>query len=367
MIKLKLSRNHNRYCSHHGNRHSGIQALFYFGIIISSLVSFTPTANAGCACSGGDNWDPSAFLNSESGVQQAPSSSTQPASANTNAKADVYSVASMPKTEDRTDSFPNGDILKPIKSVSSSDIVVDVSNGDVYTSAHIKNAIHIPTESFLDESGNLKEKQELASVLGNSGISRDDSVVLYGTSESSGEAEFAYWVLSYLGQNEIALIDGSLADWKGAGLPIESSENKRDVVVYEPGINSTDLAEYDYVKSGQAQISDVRPFSEFSSGRIIGSTAMDPSNIIKGDKIKDANDLDMVFNRLSKDKPIVVYSDDYSRSSLVWFALQLMGYESSIYTWEDWKEHEFKDVKEDTVSFENKNASASKYKKLGRT
>ena len=46
------------------------------------------------------------------------------------------------------------------------------------------------------------------------------------------------------------------------------------------------------------------------------------------------------MSRLSKDKPIVVYSDDYSRSSLVWYALQLMGYEASIYTWEDWKAHE---------------------------
>lgn len=367
MIKLNLSLNHNIHCSHYSNKYSGIQLLFYFGIIITFFATFTSTANAGCACNGGDNWDPTAFLNSESGLQQAPSSSTQPASANTNAKADVNSVAGTPKTEDRTDSFPNGDILKPIKSVSSSDVVVDVSNGDGYTTDHIKNAIHIPTRSFVDESGNLKEKQELALVLGNSGISRDDSVVLYGTSESSGEAEFAYWVLSYLGQNEIALIDGSLTDWKGASLPIESSENKRDVVVYEPDINSAVLAEYDYVKSDQAQIADVRPFSEFSSGRIIGSTAMDPSNIIKGDKIKDANDLDMVFNRLSKDKPIVVYSDDYSRSSLLWFALQLMGYESSIYTWEDWKEHEFEDAKEGIAPPVDKSASASKYKRLGRT
>jgi thiosulfate/3-mercaptopyruvate sulfurtransferase len=367
MIKLNLSRNHSIYCSHHSNRHLGIQLLFYFGIIIIFFATFTSTVNAGCACSGGDNWDPTAFLNSESGVQPATSSSTQLTSTNSNAKPDVNSAASMPKAEDRTDSFPNGDILKPIKSVSSFDVVVDVSNGDGYTTDHIKNAIHIPTRSFLDESGNLKEKQELALVLGNSGISRDDSVVLYGTSESSGEAEFAYWVLSYLGQNEIALIDGSLADWKAAGLPIESSENKRGVVVYEPDINSTVLAEYDYVKSGQAQIADVRPFTEFSSGRIIGSTAMDPSNIIKGDMLKDANDLDMVFGRLSKDKPVVVYSDDYSRSSLVWFALQLMGYESSIYTWEDWKEHEFKDVKEGTAPPVDKSASASKYKRLGRT
>ena len=94
------------------------------------------------------------------------------------------------------------------------------------------------------------------------------------------------------------------------------------------------------MKSGQAQIVDVRPFVEFGKGRIPGSIALDPANVIKGDKIKNGDDLSTVFSRLDKDKPIVVYSSDYSRSALVWYALQLMGYEASIYTWEDWKAHE---------------------------
>ena len=93
---------------------------------------------------------------------------------------------------------------------------------------------------------------------------------------------------------------------------------------------------------------------------------MDPSNIIKGNQIKDANDLDMVFDRLSKDKPIVVYSDDYSRSSLVWFALQLMGYEASIYTWEDWKANAATDVPNGTAPT-GEDAAGSKYTKLGTT
>lgn len=348
------------------NQTINVQLFYFLGIIVVLLSAFTQTANAGCSCSGG-TWDPTGFLNSELGGQPVQSSSV-----NSNTNANVNSVAATIKPGDRTESFPNGEILKSLKSVSSSDVVVDVSNGDSYKTAHIKNAIHVPTRSFIDESGNLKEKDELALVLGDAGISRDDLVVLYGTSESSGVAEFAFWVLSYLGQKDIALLDGSLADWKAAGLPIESSgnktvENNKYAVVYEPDINSTVLAEYEYVKSGQVQIVDVRPFTEFSSGRIIGSTAMDPSNIIKGNKIKDANNLGMVFDRLSKDKPVVVYSDDYSRSSLVWFALQLMGYESSIYTWEDWKKHEFKDTKEEITSAGAKAASASKYKRLGRT
>jgi thiosulfate/3-mercaptopyruvate sulfurtransferase len=157
-----------------------------------------------------------------------------------------------------------------------------------------------------------------------------------------------------------------VADWKAAGLPEETSENKKAVKEYKPIVKSELMADYEYVKSGQAQIVDARPFVEFGKGRIPGSVALDPSNIIKGDRIKNADALNMVFSRLSKDKPIVVYSSDYSRSSLAWFALQLMGYKASLYTWEDWKAHQSTESQA-AASATNGNTADSKYTKLGTT
>jgi thiosulfate/3-mercaptopyruvate sulfurtransferase len=257
-------------------------------------------------------------------------------------------------------------MFRPMKSVSSSDVIIDVSNGDSYAKSHIKNAIHIPTKNFLNSEGNLKTNEELAKILGDAGVSRDDSIVLYGNKESIGEAEFAYLVLSYLGQKDVRLLDGSVADWKAAGLPEEASENREAVKEYKPIVKSDLIADYEYVKSGQAQVVDVRPFVDFGKGRIPGSVALDPSNIIKGDRIKNADDLNMVFSRLSKDKPIVVYSSDYSRSSLAWFALQLMGYKTNIYTWEDWKAHQSTAAHAATAATGG-NAASSKYTKLGNT
>ena len=237
------------------------------GILIIALMAFAPAVDAGCSCSAG-NWDPSGFLNSELGTGQPVQSDGSQASAS----------ASQPKTVARIESFPNGKILKPMKSVSSSDVVLDVSNGESYAKSHIKNAIHIPTKNFLDGEGNLLTNEKLAKVLGDAGVSRDDSVILYGNKESSGEAEFAFLVLSYLGQKDVKLLDGSLADWKAAGLPDEVSENRKPGLEYKPEVKSKVMAEYDYVKSGQAQIVDARPFVEFGKGRIPGSIALDPSN-----------------------------------------------------------------------------------------
>jgi thiosulfate/3-mercaptopyruvate sulfurtransferase len=105
---------------------------------------------------------------------------------------------------------------------------------------------------------------------------------------------------------------------------------------------------------------------EFGKGRIPGSIALDPTNVIKGDKIKNANDLTNIFSRLDKEKPIVVYSDDYSRSALAAYALQLMGFQASIYSWEDWKAHEATEVQPGAAPAGD-DAVGSNYVKLGQT
>ena len=328
------------------------------GILILSFIAFAPVEDAGGCCSGG-TWDPSAFLNSEPETMHAEHAANAE-------QGSAKASGNTPEPVERASTYPNAEMLKPMKSVSSSDVVIDVSNGDGYAASHIKDAIHIPSRKFLNGEGGLKTAEELADLLGSAGVSRTDSVVLYGSQESTGEAEFAFLVLRYLGQDDVKLLDGSLADWKAAGLPEEVGESNKAAVEYTPQVRSDVVAEYDYVKSGQAQIIDVRPFVDFGKGRIPGSIAFDPANVVKGDKIKGVGDLTGVFSRLDKEKPAVVYSDDYSRSALVAYALQLMGYQASIYSWEDWKAHETAQEQNETAPVGD-DAVDSKYTKLGKT
>ena len=322
-------------------------------ILMISLLTLAPLANAGC-CSEG-TWDPSGFLNSDAGTGM-PSQPIQSAQAEGSQESAAVSSSSPQNPPDRLASYPNGIIMKLMKSVSSSDVIIDASNGDGYAASHIKNAIHIPSKDFLDSNGNLKGDEELSRLLGEAGLSKEDSVVVYGSAESSGEAQLAFLVLRHLGQEDVRLLDGSLDDWTDAGLPVEAQETIIHAAEYIPSARPGVIAEYDYVKSGQARIVDVRPFVDFGKGRIPGSTALDPANVIKGDKIKNGGDLGTVFSRLDKDMPIVVYSDDYSQSALVAYSLQLMDYEAAVYSWGDWQSHEGKGDDSD-----------SKYVKLGRT
>ena len=344
---------------------SGFHIFLYLISLIFIAMSITSPALAGCSCSVG-NWDPTSFLNSELG-------SGQPVQ--TGSVEDGGAGAEGPQTKidsqsERIAAFPGTNMLKSLKSVSSSDVVIDVSNGNIYEKSHIKNAIHIPSSDFLNGDGNLKADEQLAAILGGAGVSKNDSVVLYGSKQSSGEAEFAFLVMKYLGHVDLTVLDGSLSEWNMAGLPNETAQNTLPPVEYTPVIVADVIADYDYVKSGQAQIVDVRPFTEFGKGRVPGSIALDPSNVVKADRIKDKEDLSGVFSRLDEEVPVVVYSDDYARSSLVWYALQLMGYEASIYTWEDWKTHESTTERTITAADVNEaegDTAGSKYTKLGTT
>jgi thiosulfate/3-mercaptopyruvate sulfurtransferase len=336
----------------------GTSKFNFLGLLIICLMAIAPAADAGCSCSGG-TWDPTGFLNSELGTSQPVQSGSAQDSGAANSQISTQSAP------DRAASYPNVDLFKPMKSVSSSDVVIEVSNDDSYYASHIKDAIHIPSDSFLS-NGSLKSDEELAAVLGGAGVSRNDSVVLYANKESSGEAEFVYFVLRHLGQKDVKLLDGSLADWQAAGLPVELEESTNPGLEYRPQVVSGVMASYDYVNSDQAQIIDARPFLEFGNGRIPGSIAMDPANLVKEDEIKDSNGLGIVFSRLDRDKPVVVYSNDYSRSSLAAFALQLMGFETSIYTWDDWQAHGAS-VAEASTATAAEGGVDSTYTRLGRT
>ncbi len=97
-------------------------------ILMISLLALAPLANAGGCCSGG-TWDPSGFLNSDpgSGMSSQPTQpieSSQPVqSTQGSEESAATSSNSTQDAPDRLASYPNGNIMKSMKSVSSSDVV----------------------------------------------------------------------------------------------------------------------------------------------------------------------------------------------------------------------------------------------------
>ncbi len=107
---------------------------------------------------------------------------------------------------------------------------------DRYRSGHIPNAVFMDLiRTFSDTSTGLgfsrPQPDVLAAELGKLGISETDRVVIY----SSGHvmwATRAWWLLRYVGHENVAVLDGGLQAWDAAGLPLTTDEPSHPPATY---------------------------------------------------------------------------------------------------------------------------------------
>jgi thiosulfate/3-mercaptopyruvate sulfurtransferase len=99
-----------------------------------------------------------------------------------------------------------------------------------YLVGHIPGAVYADLDRDLagpvrGDSGRhpLPDPAEFAATLGRFGIDRKTAVVVYDH-DTGAVASRAWWMLRWLGHDEVRLLDGGLATWKALGLPLEAGE-----------------------------------------------------------------------------------------------------------------------------------------------
>ena len=252
-----------------------------------------------------------------------------------------------------TRSLKAREMLLPLDEVDDADdaddadILLDVSEN---SSLHIEGSIYIPYMEFFLQPGILKQADEVASILGEAGISREDSVVIYGECLPCGGgpsvATYVYWMMKSLGHEKAIVLDGTAEDWATAGGATSGSAEVLPRKEYIPLVNSNHTATFDLVKSGQVQIIDARTPPEFAMGTIPGSISMPYESVLADKKITGEDRLDMVFMVLNKNQPVVVFTNTGMKGSVVWFALEMMGYDARLYSYQDWMANQLPDLRE---------------------
>ncbi len=98
-----------------------------------------------------------------------------------------------------------------------------------YQSAHIPGAFFLHTDTDLSGPKNghngrhpLPERETLAATLRAAGVSATTQVVAYDASGGMLAARL-WWLLRWLGHENVAVLDGGLPVWLAAGLPMDSS------------------------------------------------------------------------------------------------------------------------------------------------
>lgn len=263
---------------------------------------------------------------------------------------DVQNAAPLKLKElqiNMTRSLKAREMLLPLDEVADADILLDVSEN---SSLHVEGSICIPYMEFFLQPGILKPVDEIASILGKAGISREDSVVIYGECLPCGGgpsvATYVYWMMKSLGHENATVLDGTAEDWATAGGATSGSAAVLPEKEYKPLMNLNYTATFDLVKSGQVQIIDARTPPEFALGTIPGSVSMPYESVLADKKITGEDRLDMVFMVLNKNQPVVVFTNTGMKGSVVWFALEMMGYDARLYSYQDWMANQLPDLRE---------------------
>ncbi|NTV50176.1 MAG: rhodanese-like domain-containing protein [Geobacteraceae bacterium] len=97
------------------------------------------------------------------------------------------------------------ELVQLIKS-KKSPTVVDVRSGFEYRSGHVPGAIHAPTWKILLKIAKLP---------------KDKNAKLVVLCEHGPRAQMAQGLLGLYGYSNVTLLDGNMAGWRRAGLPVE--------------------------------------------------------------------------------------------------------------------------------------------------
>ncbi len=124
---------------------------------------------------------------------------------------------------------------------------------------------HVPGAAFMDlirgfsdtTTGlgfSLPTPEHLAAALSSLGVGNDNPVVLYSTGHIMW-ATRAFWLLRYCGHDRVAVLNGGLAAWRDAGLPLASGDEAYPPSRFEPRARPQMFVD---VKGVQAAMSDGR-------------------------------------------------------------------------------------------------------------
>ncbi|MFJ4164159.1 sulfurtransferase [Microbacterium sp. NPDC089698] len=152
-------------------------------------------------------------------------------------------------------------------------LVVVESDEDVllYETGHIPGAVKVDWHTELNEPvvRDYVDGAGFSALLGRKGISRDDTVVIYGD-KNNWWAAYALWVFSLFGHEDVRLLDGGRDRWISEGREITTALPERAATAY-PVVERDDSVLRAYKDDVLAHLGnpliDVRSPEEYNGSR----------------------------------------------------------------------------------------------------
>lgn len=244
-------------------------------------------------------------------------------------------------------SYPRGELLvEPDQLMQSIDdqpfVILDVRPKEQYQEGHLPGALWIDADLWKQKFDSGNGADEWAERIGALGISRQSKVVIYDDS-SAKDAARIWWILRFWGVDDTRLLNGGWTGWQAANGPAQQEiPAAPSAVEFQPNPSGRRLATSKSVLEAlddqSLQIIDARSESEFCgleplnnqrAGAIPGAKNLEWSDLIddQTQRFKPADELRRLFDAagIDLDKPSAAHCQSGGRSSVMVFAMELMG------------------------------------------
>jgi len=240
-------------------------------------------------------------------------------------------------------------------------LVVVESDEDVllYETGHIPGAVKVDWHTDLNDpvTRDYVDGAGFAALMDAKGISRDDTVVIYGD-KNNWWAAYALWVFTLFGHEDVRLLDGGRTAWEAEGREYTTDPAPRAAA---PAAGGYPVVERDdapiraykddvlaFLRTDAPQLVDVRSPDEYTGARV-SMPAYPDEGALRGGHIPAAQsvpwaravaedgrfkpraELEAIYadeKGLSAGRPTIAYCRIGERSSHTWFVLRhLLGFD----------------------------------------
>ena len=239
--------------------------------------------------------------------------------------------------------------------VGTPGVVVVESDEDVllYETGHIPGSVKVDWHTDLNEpdTRDYVDGKQFAELMSRKGISRDDTIVVYGD-KSNWWAAYALWVFTLFGHEDVRLMNGGRDKWVAEGRELTTDTTQvtpTDYPVVERDDSVIRAYREDVLENlGRTPLIDVRSPQEYTGerthmpdypqeGTLRGGHIPTAASVpwaraaAEDSTFKPREDLDAIYREevgLSDGDDIIAYCRIGERSSHTWFVLtHLLGFD----------------------------------------
>ncbi|WEK03321.1 MAG: rhodanese-like domain-containing protein [Candidatus Devosia phytovorans] len=223
--------------------------------------------------------------------------------------------------------------------------LIDVRSPAAYAEGHVAGAINLPWQALnVSESDGIRNEfasdAEFERLLGEAGLSYDDTILIYDTTALPGRAYVAF---VYAGFENVHVLDGGIGAWQG---DLSTDVPQVAATTFTLTQKNDIRVDKDYVASKvgdtSAIIIDGRNLEAYEDGHIPGAQALPASSLLTETATLQSQP---VLQRLldtagvSQDREVVSYCGSGVAAANNYLALRNQGYENVVLydaSWDEW-------------------------------